>query len=103
MPTLREIFGHSVTDSEDRLIIVRDRKPKQCSHVESTEEAPFVKRCTNDKMHNLTVCKSHAYSINYLDWIGVEQMAYFDTVGKAEYFKSKNNWLECNYVIKDED
>lgn len=101
MPTLREIFGNAI-NNEDTYIIVRDRKPTQCSHIDNIEELPFIKRCTGAKMHNLSVCPRHAYTVNYLDGRGIERTAYFDTKGKAEYFKRNNNWLECNYDARTE-
>jgi hypothetical protein len=99
MPTLHEIFGRAINLPNGKYVIVRDRKPEQCSYIDNTEESPFIKRCPYPKVHNLTVCKRHAFTVNYLDGRGIERTAFFDTIGKAEYFKRRGtNWLECNYV-----
>jgi len=60
MPTLHQIFGHAVTDEEQQLIIVRDRKPGQCSFIEAIDETPFIRRCTKSKVHHKKVCENHA-------------------------------------------
>lgn len=101
MPTLRQIFGHAVPTEDDKYVVVHDKRPKQCTHIDNVEELPFIKRCKSTKMHNLVVCKDHAYTINYLDGRGIEHTAYFDTEGKAEYFRVRNNWIETNYVIPE--
>lgn len=101
MPTLREIFGHAVPTEDGKYVVVHDKRPKQCTFISNVEEPPFVERCKSTKVHNLRVCKDHAYSIEYLDGRGIERTAYFDTEGKAEYFRARNNWIECNYVIPE--
>lgn len=58
MPTILEIFGKRVK-FEETYIPVRDRKPKQCSHVSPSNVHPFVKRCINPKMQGFAVCKEH--------------------------------------------
>lgn len=98
MPTIREIFGRHVYFN-DKYIPVRDRKIKQCSHISPSDEHPFVKRCTKNKMSGLEVCKDHAYTVNYMQ-NGIERTAYFSTIPKAEYFKVITpSWMECNYSV----
>lgn len=97
MPTIRQIFGNAVTGTYDKPIIVRDRKPKQCSQIFSIEEFPYIRRCHGTKMHNLDVCKDCAFSVSYFQ-DGSLHTAYFSTVGKAEYFKKRTpGWTETNY------
>jgi len=59
MPTIRQIFGHSVPVEDGKYLVVRDRKPKQCSFIENIEEPPFIKRCILSPNPNSKLCDKH--------------------------------------------
>jgi hypothetical protein len=81
---------------------VRDFKFKQCEHIDSIEEAPFIKRCTKSKAIGLRVCRSHAFTVTF-DHVGIgERTNYFDTQYEAEYFRTRevpSTWTETNYKV----
>jgi hypothetical protein len=99
MPTLRQIFGNAVTDSDGKTIIVRDRKRWDCSHIDLIDDAPFIRRCINRKMLGSTVCKDHAFTVTYLGDDNKLHTAYFDTIEAAERCRKKTSWREVNYTI----
>lgn len=100
MPTLKQIFGYAVEDVKTgRIIIVRDRKRFDCTHIDNIEEAPFIKRCTNHKLLGSTVCKYHSFSVTYIGGDNKQHTAYFDTIDQAEPFRKKVTWRETNYTI----